>query len=39
MEGIIKGTPIFVDVYPVAWRIEVVSDNKYRGFEYIRSEL
>ena len=39
MEGIAKGTPIFVDVYPVAWRIEVVSDNKHRGFEYIRSEL
>ena len=22
--------------YPVAWRAEVVDDEKYRGFEFIR---
>ena len=30
---------IFVAAYPVAWRVEVVNDQRYRGFEYIRSGL
>ena len=28
-----------VSPYPVAWRVEVVDDEKHRGFEYIRSVL
>ena len=39
MEGINNGTPLFVGAYPVAWRFEVVDDDKHRGFEYVRSEL
>ena len=31
-----KDTPITVSVYPVAWRVEVVNDDKHRGFEYVR---
>jgi len=36
MEGINNNTPIFVAPYPAAWRVEVVKDDKHRGFEYIR---
>ena len=36
MEGP-KDTPITVAVYPVAWRVEIVNDEKHRGFEYVRS--
>ena len=36
MEGLNCGNPIYVAAYPIAWRIEVVHDDKYRGFEYIR---
>ena len=25
--------------YPVPWRVEVVDDDKHRGFEYVRSAL
>ena len=32
-------TPLYVAAYPVAWKIEIVNDEKHRGFEYIRSEL
>ena len=39
MEGLNNGTPLFVAAYPVAWRIGVVDDDGYRGFEYIRWEL
>jgi len=28
--------PLSVDRDPVAWRIEVVEDDKYRGFEFVR---
>ena len=36
MEGLSNGTPLFVAAYPVAWRIEVVNDDRHRGFEYAR---
>ena len=39
MEGLSNGTPLYVAAFPVAWRIEVFDDDKYRGFEYVRSEL
>ena len=39
MEGLGNGTLLRVDVYPVAWKIEVVDDDEHRGFDYIRSEL
>ena len=39
MEGITDGTPLFIGAYPVAWRFEVVVDDKHRSFEYVRSEL
>jgi len=35
LEGIQGGTPLFVGTYPVAWRIEVVDDDKHRGFDYV----
>ena len=31
--------PLVVAPYPVAWRIEVVDNDKHRGFEYVRSGL
>ena len=39
MEGINNGTLFFVGAYPVAWRFEVVDDDKHCGFECVRSEL
>ena len=39
MEGLKNLTPIYVAAYLVAWRIEIVNDEKHRDFEYIRSEL
>jgi len=36
MEGLDQSAPIFVAPYPIAWRVEVVEDDKHRGFEYIR---
>jgi len=36
MEGLSNGTPLYVAEYPVAWRVEVVNDDKHRGFEYVR---
>ena len=38
MDGI-KESSLSVAAYPVAWRVEVVNDDKHRGFEYVRSEL
>jgi hypothetical protein len=32
----LKNRPLSVAAYPVAWRVEVVDDDKHRGFEYIR---
>ena len=37
MVGLEDGNPISVSTYPAAWRIEVVNDDIYRGFEYVRS--
>jgi len=31
-----NGTVVSVSELPVAWRIEAVNDDKYRGFEYVR---
>ena len=31
--------PIIVAPYPVAWRVELVDDDRHRGFEYIRLGL
>jgi len=39
MEGLDNGTPLYVAPFPIPWRIEVVDDDKHRGFEYTRSGL
>lgn len=39
MEGLNNSTSLYVNAYPVAWRIETVNDDTYRGFEYVQSEL
>ena len=39
MEGLNDGIPLFVNAYPVAWRIEVINDDIHRGFGYIRSVM
>jgi len=36
LEGLNDDTPPYVSAYPVTWRIEVVDDYTYRGFEYVR---
>lgn len=36
LDGIGNGYAVSVSDLPVAWRIEVVRDDKYRGFEYVR---
>ena len=36
MEGIGNGTPVYVSPYPVAWRVELQTDEIHRGFEYVR---
>jgi hypothetical protein len=36
LNGLGKGTAVSVSDLPVAWRIEAVRDDKYRGFEYVR---
>jgi len=36
MEGLNDATSLYVNAYPAAWRIEVLNDGIYRGFEYIR---
>ena len=35
MEGP-NGNILYVSAYPAAWRVQVVDDEKYRGFEYVR---
>ena len=37
MESLDNATPLYVSTYPVAWRIEVVDDDKH--VEYARLEL
>ena len=39
MKGIDNGTSLYVTIYPVAWRIEVVNDELHRGSGYVRSVL
>ena len=39
MEGISNGTPLYANAYPVAWRVVIVDNELYRGFEYVRSVL
>ena len=34
-----KKSGISVAAFPVAWRVEIVNDDKHRGFEYVRLEL
>lgn len=36
LDGIGNGDAVSVSEFPVAWKIQAVSDPKYRGFEYIR---
>ena len=31
-----KNSPLTVASYPMPWRVELVNDEKYRGFEYVR---
>ena len=31
-----KDSPLAVGSYPMPWRVELVDDAKYRGFEYVR---
>ena len=38
MVGLENTCPLSVSAYPVGWRIEVVTDNIYRGHEFVRSE-
>jgi len=38
MVGLENENPISLSTYPVAWKIEVVNDDIYRGFEYVRFE-
>jgi hypothetical protein len=38
MNDSLKGSPLSVTAFPVAWRVEIVSDDKHRGFEFIRLE-
>jgi len=39
MGGPLKGSPLSVTAFPVAWRVEIANDDEHRGFEFIRSEL
>ncbi|KAF9642075.1 hypothetical protein BDM02DRAFT_2708081 [Thelephora ganbajun] len=34
MEGLNDATPLYVNAYPVAWRVETVNDGIHSGFEY-----
>ena len=36
MQGISDGTPVFLTLYPVAWRVERAEETIYRAFEYVR---
>ena len=38
MDGFGNGSPLCVATYPVAWRIEIVKDEEYNGYEYVRSD-
>ena len=34
-----KDAPLSVAPYPVAWKVEIVNDEKHRSFDYVRLEL
>ena len=34
-----EGPLLFVNTYPMAWRIETIDNGIHRGFEYVWSEL
>jgi hypothetical protein len=36
MNGVNGGPPLYVDTYPVAWRVGILDDVKHRGYEYVR---
>ncbi|KAF9649752.1 hypothetical protein BDM02DRAFT_1746022 [Thelephora ganbajun] len=36
MKGLNDATPLYVNAYPVAWRVETVNDDIHSGFEYVR---
>ena len=36
LNGIANRYAVSVAEFPVAWKIEVVNDAEYRGFEYVR---
>jgi len=36
LNGIANGYAVSVSDLPIAWKIERVYDEKYRGFEYVR---
>ena len=38
MVGLTGISPLSVSAYPVAWKIEVVNDEIYHGYEYVRLE-
>ena len=36
LNGIGNGFAVSVSELPVAWKLHVVEDTKYQGFEYVR---
>ena len=36
LDGLGNGTSISVAAFPVAWRVEVVNEKRYRGWDYVR---
>ena len=38
MVGLTNDCSLSVSAYPVAWKIEVLDDEIYHGFEYVRFE-
>jgi len=34
--GPLEASQLSVAAFPVAWRVEIVDDDKYRGLEFIR---
>jgi hypothetical protein len=39
LEGTGGGSVVSVSEFPVAWKVTVVEDVKYKGFEYVRYDL
>ena len=36
IDGLGNGTSISVSAFPVPWRADVVNDERYRGYDYVR---